>query len=253
MRRTVGPHPFGRTQVWLHHGDHPGEAGAPRVARRKARRDLDRIELALGSRRNQGPMRWTPNEGTRFFWPGSLWHACHLRGNLPRDSDSLRVTLETDFMACRSFATAGLIAFLALPPTAYASADSDSISAPKRWSSFLPLLSELATSRGIELPLPLGVGLVYYHLDRDILISDVRVGRNGAPPQSVSDFATLSATSNVENVNLKLDAWILPFVNIYAILGYVFNDSQTRLDVTLPPLIPSNPARQFRMDVPTSI
>ena len=152
---------------------------------------------------------------------------------------------------------AGAIATFALaaPPPAAAAVDSLAARAParERWSSFLPLKAELATERGIELPLPFGVGLVYYHLERDIEISDVRVGRNGAPPASVSDFAALSATSNVENLNLKLDAWILPFVNVYAVVGYVFNDSETRIDVTLPPLVPSNPPRQFRMDVPTSI
>jgi hypothetical protein len=150
---------------------------------------------------------------------------------------------------------AAAIAALALPPAATAQTAGDSIAAASgtRWSSFLPLRAELATSRGIELPLPFGVGLVYYHLDRDIVITDVRVGRNGAPPVSVSDYATLSATSDVENLNLKVDAWLLPFVNVYGILGYVFNESDTRIDVTLPPLLPSNPPRQFRMDVPTSI
>ena len=80
--------------------------------------------------------------------------------------------------------------------------------------SFLPLLAEEATKRGIELPLPFGAGLVYYHLDRAIAISDVRVGRNGAPPTSVSQFAQLSSSSNVDNENLKLDAWLLPFLNL---------------------------------------
>ncbi|HEU5312035.1 MAG TPA: hypothetical protein VFV24_11330, partial [Candidatus Eisenbacteria bacterium] len=86
-----------------------------------------------------------------------------------------------------------------------------------RWSSFLPLMKEEAESRGIELPLPFGVGLVYYHLERDIEITDVRLGRNGAPPTSVSDFAQLDARAVVDNLNVKLDAWILPFLNVYAI------------------------------------
>jgi len=102
-------------------------------------------------------------------------------------------------------------------------ADPDSV----RWSSFLPLMREEATKRGIELPLPFGAGLVYYHLSRDIAISDVRVGRNGAPPQSASDVAQLAARANVENVNFKLDVWLLPFVNLYLITGYIWNSSDT--------------------------
>ena len=115
--------------------------------------------------------------------------------------------------------------------------------------SFLPLLAEEATKRGIELPLPFGAGLVYYHLDRAIAISDVRVGRNGAPPTSVSQFAQLSSSSNVDNENLKLDAWLLPFLNLYAVVGYVKNHSDTRIDVTLPPLLPGGPTRQRTLTV----
>jgi hypothetical protein len=122
-----------------------------------------------------------------------------------------------------------------------------------RWSSFLPLLREEATKRGIELPLPFGVGLVYYHLSRDIAISDVRVGRNGAPPKSASDFAQLSARANVENVNLKLDVWLLPFVNLYLITGYIWNSSDTRIDLSLPPLLPGGPDRRRQVSVKTSM
>lgn len=132
------------------------------------------------------------------------------------------------------------------PPPAAAS------SSPRR-SSFLPILGEEARKRGIELPLPLGAGFVYYHLSRDIEITDVRVGRNGAPPASVSDFAQLSANSKVDNINVKVDAWILPFVNVYAIVGYLWNESDTRIDVTLPPLLPGGTPRRKTLDVPTAI
>jgi hypothetical protein len=94
---------------------------------------------------------------------------------------------------------------------------------------------------------------VYYHLDRDIEVTDVRVGRNGAPPTSVSQFAALSANSRVDNLNVKVDAWILPFVNVYAIVGYLWNESDTRIDVTLPPLFPGGTPRRKTINVPTEI
>ena len=117
----------------------------------------------------------------------------------------------------------------------------------------LPFLAEEARKRGIELPLPFGVGLVYYHLDRDIEVTDVRVGREGNPPTSVSQFAQFSADSRVDNANVKLDAWLLPFLNVYAIAGYIWNESTTVVDVTLPPLLPNGPPRQRRLEVPTSL
>jgi len=146
---------------------------------------------------------------------------------------------------------------LACPFTASAAEKPDSTSvapapAPAK-KSFLPLLAEEATKRGIELPLPFGAGLVYYHLDRAIEISDVRIGRNGAPPTSVSQFAQLSSSSNVNNENIKLDAWILPFLNVYAIAGYVKNHSDTHIAVELPPLVPGGATRQRTLTVPTDI
>ena len=117
----------------------------------------------------------------------------------------------------------------------------------------LPLLGEEARKRGIELPLPFGIGPVYYHLSRDIEITDVRVARNGAQPASVSDFAQLGARADVNNLNLKADVWILPFVNAYAIVGYIWNESETTIDVTLPPVLPGGSPRTKRVTVPTTM
>jgi hypothetical protein len=102
----------------------------------------------------------------------------------------------------------------------------------------LPFLGEEARKRGIELPKPFGIGVVYYYLDREIAISDVRVGRNGETPSSVSDFAQLGSSSRVNNANIKFDVWLLPFLNVYAIAGHIWNESTTRIDVTLPPILP---------------
>ena len=117
----------------------------------------------------------------------------------------------------------------------------------------LPFLGHLARDRGIELPLPFGVGLVGYYIQRDIAVSEVRVGRGGAAPLPVPDFVQLASSSRVANLNVKLDVWLLPFVNVYAIAGYVWNESETTLDLTLPPLRPGGEPRGRRLTVPTSI
>jgi hypothetical protein len=124
---------------------------------------------------------------------------------------------------------------------------------PENKSSTLPFLGEEARKRGIELPKPFGFGVVYYHLDRSIEVSDVRIGRNGSPPTSVSQFAQLGSSSRVDNVNLKFDVWLLPFLNVYAIAGYIWNESSTTIDVTLPPLTSGGSPRMRRMTVPTEL
>ena len=156
--------------------------------------------------------------------------------------------------------TTALYALLATLPFARAAEaqetaakDSLAVTAEKRWSSFLPFMKDEALKRGIELPRPFGAGAVFYHLERDIKVTDLRIGRNGAPPASVSQLAKLSSNSKVDNLNAKLDAWILPFLNVYAIVGTVANESATTVDVALPPLLPNGSERRRTVTVPTSI
>jgi hypothetical protein len=103
----------------------------------------------------------------------------------------------------------------------------------KHWSG-LPFLAGEALARGYELPLPFGAGLVLTGIDnRQIDVSDVRIGFED-DTQSVSDYATLGSSSTVFNANFRFDTWLLPFLNVYALVGYVHNDSDTHFRVTIP-------------------
>jgi len=117
-------------------------------------------------------------------------------------------------------------------------------SSDRHWSS-LPLLGEQARQRGYTLPLPFGVSSVYNYVSRDIQVTDVRVGINGAPLKSVTRFANFDANSVVEAAIVKADAWILPFLNLYALMGYVKNTSQVNIEITVPRPGPLPGTRQF--------
>jgi hypothetical protein len=100
----------------------------------------------------------------------------------------------------------------------------------------LPFLAEEARKRGHELPLPFGAALVVTGLDgRKIEVTDVRIALDDNPGQSISNFVDLGSTSQVFNANLKFDAWVLPFLNVYALVGYVHNNSTTHARVTVLP------------------
>ena len=100
--------------------------------------------------------------------------------------------------------------------------------------SFFPLLAEEARKRGYELPLPYGASVVLTGLkDRQIEVTDVSLGFEGNPGTSISDFVHLGSSSDVFNANLKADVFVTPFLNLYVLVGYVHNESDTRADITI--------------------
>src|SRR5688572_5837461 len=130
------------------------------------------------------------------------------------------------------FSSALLIAWVAAPLVRAQTGGADQPAAPESHRR-LPFLGDLARDRGIELPLPFGVGAVYYFVSRDITVSDLRLGRDGATPTSIGEYTQVAAKSRVNNLNVKLDVWVLPFLNVYAIAGYVWNETDTTFDLTL--------------------
>ena len=142
---------------------------------------------------------------------------------------------------------AALAITLAAPPPCIA-AEAESGDSP--WYSRLPFLAEEARKRGHELPLPFGAALIVTGLDgRKIEVTDTRIALDDNPGQSISNFVDLGSTSEVFNANLKFDAWVLPFLNVYALVGYVHNNSTTNAHVTLlPGIIESDAVIETELD-----
>ena len=120
----------------------------------------------------------------------------------------------------------------------------DSVSTPfhagtgkNRWSSFLPFKKQEALSRGYELPLPLGISANVVHLKREVEVKDISAAIN-APPRDLNDYIAINTNSCVSSTSLRLDAWIFPFLNLYALGGYVENKTKLSATLTLPPLLP---------------
>lgn len=110
---------------------------------------------------------------------------------------------------------------------------------PDRWSSFLPLMADEAYERGHELPLPFGVGINFITLKRGIDVKDIKVSRNGNT-LDVSDVIAADATTYVDTLMARVDAWILPFLNVYFLGGYLENDSEVDVTFTIPTFPPGS-------------
>ena len=90
----------------------------------------------------------------------------------------------------------------------------------QRWSSFLPLWGKEARKRGYELPLPFGVSLNVYQERQDFEINDLKIALRGGDFVSIGNFVQLEDIDTKQtNFSLRLDAWLLPFLNLYGIGG----------------------------------
>jgi hypothetical protein len=122
---------------------------------------------------------------------------------------------------------------LALPASALAQAP-DAGHEPTPWPYTFPLFGEKLAERGIQFPLPFGVGLNYAYIDQPIEISQIAVGLNDGEMVDLSDLIVFDdLSSKVHALNLRVDMWVLPFLNLYVMGNYAI-DSQTDVSIAEP-------------------
>lgn len=105
-----------------------------------------------------------------------------------------------------------------------------------RWSNFLPILGRAACERGYVLPRPFGISLGYMHQDQPFDVGEIYV--NGIEITGPG-LAVIDEVQNEETTyTLRFDAWILPFWNIYGILGQTDGEAIGPLKIDLAPVFP---------------
>jgi len=82
-------------------------------------------------------------------------------------------------------------------------------------------------ARGIELPRRFGIAMNFISMERDIEVTDVTVKVGNRPPESISDRANFDVANRTTLSMVRFDAWVLPFLDLYAMAG------QTRTDTSL--------------------
>jgi hypothetical protein len=104
----------------------------------------------------------------------------------------------------------------------------------------LPLLQDkIPEAYRKHVPLPYGVSLNYFRLDERLALSDAALVFNGQPvPSQLIQADSLRALTN--SYTLRLDAWVLPFLNVYA-TGTRFTGDASDIQASVigfPPVIP---------------
>jgi hypothetical protein len=103
--------------------------------------------------------------------------------------------------------------------------------APRVWDHRLPFGAQKALDKGFDLPLPFGVSMVYAHIEQDQLLKSLEGGLNGGEVVPLDFVAFENAESETDSLQLRFDAWLFPFMNVYAMAGNT--DGKAPLDVLL--------------------
>jgi len=119
----------------------------------------------------------------------------------------------------------------------YESGETDTSVCEDRWSNFLPIWGRAACERGYVLPRPFGISAGYMHQDQPFDVGDIFV--NGVDVKTPG-VAVVEEVQNRESTwTLRMDAWILPFWNVYGILGRTSGDAEGPLQIDLNPVFPA--------------
>ena len=84
---------------------------------------------------------------------------------------------------------------------------------------------------GAGLPRAFGIGVDYFNMDQPYQLDSLAfVAPPGAPfPPSV-DPSLINADNDIEHFDIKVDVWLLPFLNVFGIYGQI--DGQTAVDLS---------------------
>ena len=99
------------------------------------------------------------------------------------------------------------------------------------WKRALPFLAQKVIDLGFDLPNPYGVSLIGARIRQDLVLDGLEVAIDGGEREPIDwvDFGQPSAEQST--VQAKADAWIFPFMNLYAIAGRIDGKANLQLGV----------------------
>jgi hypothetical protein len=93
--------------------------------------------------------------------------------------------------------------------------------AAKNWDRILPFFGERAVMNGHDLPLLFGISVIYADAQQDMTKTDLSIGFEDSKEFDLDFISFDNTISHTQTPQLKLDAWVLPFMNVFATFGKV--------------------------------
>lgn len=109
---------------------------------------------------------------------------------------------------------------------------------PVIWDHPLPFFGQAVTDLGFELPLPFGISIVPATFEQDLTLRDLSLGLQGEADRDIEAINFESPYVRNTALQLKLDAWLFPFMNVFATVGRVDGRATVPLTVLGADLVP---------------
>jgi hypothetical protein len=90
---------------------------------------------------------------------------------------------------------------------------------PVIWQHSLPFFAQDVLDLGFELPNTYGIAIIPNKIEQDIILSNLKLGANNNELSDVEFVQFGTGKVDNKNVQIKVDAWIFPFLNVYATYG----------------------------------
>ncbi|MGL4474906.1 MAG: virulence protein [Shewanella sp.] len=129
--------------------------------------------------------------------------------------------------------------------------------------AWLPLFADEAIAKGYVLPEPFGLSIGAMHVEQGIEVDSIGFGGLNHPlfpnrplaPNAI-DISAEQGDQQSQVYTLRADAWLLPFLNVYAIAGKMTGYTETKVHINKVQLIPGRPpitqglpSFDFRLDL----
>ena len=99
----------------------------------------------------------------------------------------------------------------------------------------LPIWGEKVTQKGYQLPYSAGISVNYFWQESDIVIDNLNVGFNNGPQYNLDQIIRFnSSVAEASSISIRPDVWLLPFLNVYGILGKVNTSTSINAGLWVP-------------------
>lgn len=114
----------------------------------------------------------------------------------------------------------------------------DSVYFSKPYPFILPVMGEKVHNLEFKLPFPMGVMVNALSGTQDLSLTNLKVGFNESEWIELDDVVTFDEiTAQTSTFNARFDVWVLPFLNVYGIVGQT---AKSDIDVNLIEPFPLN-------------